>query len=273
MVGAAAIVVPRRLHVHTDPAALGALLMAVALVSLDLAGIAVALATVVAVGATRLEHRWWIAGLAVAWMGVSLPGYTEPRLELLVPIVAVATAATVAVGRGRVPPELVAAMTAMTALGVFAAVPDTEQAVLAASATVVLAAGAAVGPTGFIVGGTSAGSTAVGSAAAALPLVLVVWAGGVGARGRPASFAGVTAAIGLLWLVGVWPRWCRTWSTRTVLAVHAALVLVASRGAGILRSETTAWAVAAGVLAVVAAIGIVGRRLPVRAARSVPRPD
>jgi hypothetical protein len=253
------------LRVHADPAALGALLIAAALVWLDLAGIAIAAASVVAVAATRLEHRWWIAGLAVAWIGVSLPGYMQPRLELLVPIVTVAAAATVAVGRDRVSPELIAAMTSMTALGVFAAVPDTEQAVLVASATVVLAAGS-------LLGGASV-HTGVGTAAGALPLVLVVWAGGVGARGRPASFAGVTAAIGLLWLVGLWPRWCRTWSTRMVLAVHAVVVLVASRGAGILRSESTAWTVAAGVLAVVAAIGIVGRRLPVRAARSVPRPD
>lgn len=248
VVGVASIVVPWRLRERTDPAALSAVFVAVGLVFLDLASAMVLVGTLVVIVASKLDHSWWVAGLGVALISVSLPGFVPDRIELLVPMVALLVCASVVFASKAVSPEAILAMTAASALGVFVAVPDTEQIVLVAAAVTVMAAAVWWG---FVV--------IEDSVTIALPLVFIVWAGGSGSRGRPAAFAGVTAALGLLWILAWWPSWTRRGALVGLLVVHAALVLVASRGAGILDSERNAWLIASGVLAVTALVAVAGR--------------
>jgi hypothetical protein len=144
---------------------------------------------------------------------------------------------------------------AVSAAGVFAAVPDTEQAatLLGASVPAALA--------GWPLGRARLGPTGAGAAAA-----LLLWVGAVGGRGREPSIVGAVACLGLLltlpagrWLAGRTghPRAVRRSRHGAVLlvGVHLAVVAVASRVAGIATDLHVAAAVAAASLAVALAAG------------------
>jgi hypothetical protein len=134
---------------------------------------------------------------------------------------------------------------AITAAGVFAAVPDTEQ------AAVLLGASVPLGLAGWPLGHVRIGPTGAGAAVA-----LVVWVAAVGGRGREPSIVGAVACLGLLATlpVGGW-RARRTGRSGAVgrshhvavlvVGVHLAVVAVASRVAGISSDLDVAAPVAA----------------------------
>jgi hypothetical protein len=132
-------------------------------------------------------------------------------------------------GETGVPPGLYA----ITAAGVFAAVPDTEQAATLLGASVPMAL------CGWPLGHARLGPTGAGAATA-----LLVWVAAVGGRGREPSIVGAVACLGLLvtlpagrWLAG------RAGDPRALghgrgaavplVGVHLAVVAVASRMAGV----------------------------------------
>ncbi|MET0901890.1 MAG: hypothetical protein ABWZ52_01500 [Acidimicrobiales bacterium] len=133
--------------------------------------------------------------------------------------------------------DLGPALYAMAAAGVFAAVPDTEE------AAALLGAAVAVGALGWPIG-----AARLGHAGAASATALLVWVVAVGGRGRPPSIVGGVACLGLLLAApigaAIRDRWPRGRRGRVPpipgLAVHALAVLVASRGAGILDELTPA---------------------------------
>lgn len=129
---------------------------------------------------------------------------------------------------------------AISAAGVFAAVPDTEE------AAALLGACALVAVLGWPVGLARLGPSG-GAAATAL----LTWVVAVGGRGRPPSIVGGLVCLGLLaaapaacWL-GRRPRVPgRGARPMAVLGAHGLAVLVASRGAGIRHELPTAVALA-----------------------------
>ena len=76
---------------------------------------------------------------------------------------------------------------AVTAIGIYATVPDTEQ--VAAALGVALP---------LVVLGWPVRLATLGRPGAAAAVAMLVWAGAVGARGRPASIVGLVACLGLL---------------------------------------------------------------------------
>lgn len=144
------------------------------------------------------------------------------------------------------PEGVTPALLALTAAGVFAAVPDTEEAAVLLGATVPMAL------LGWPLRLVTLGPAGAGGATA-----LLAWVVAVGGRGRTPSIVGGLACLGLL--VGLAAgRWLRQRSRapgdrRTsrfsgaplVLAVHGIVVIVASRVAGISGRMSTAVAVAA----------------------------
>lgn len=144
------------------------------------------------------------------------------------------------------------ALLAITAAGVFAAVPDTEE------AAALLGAAFPVLVLGWPLRLVTLGRAGAGGATA-----LLVWVIAVGGRGRPPSIVGALACLGLLvglsggrWLRRAGKRFAGSTGGRVALlvGVHAALVVVASRGAGIRDDLRLAAAVAAatGVASLVA---------------------
>jgi len=142
---------------------------------------------------------------------------------------------------------LTPALYAVTAFGIFAAVPDTEEAaaVLGASVTGALA-------------GWPLGRARLGGAGAGGVTALLVWVAAVGGRGRSPSIVGAVACLGLLatlpagrWLAARWAGDRQRGRGPTlppvpVLATHTAVVAVASRVAGISAELRVAVPVAAG---------------------------
>lgn len=143
----------------------------------------------------------------------------------------------------------------VTAVGMYATVPDTEAA--AAALGVVLP---------FVVLGWPARIATLGCAGAAAAFAMLVWAGAAGAEGRPSSTVGLVTCIGLLAGVPVgtalFPRasaWLRCWPRfRLILAMvtsHALLVIAASRTAGQVSDPGLAGAIAAVVGVTAALVG------------------
>lgn len=155
------------------------------------------------------------------------------------------------------------ALLAITAAGVFAAVPDTEEAaaLLGAAVPVLLL-------------GWPLRLVTLGRAGAGAATALLVWVIAVGGRGRPPSIVGALACLGLLLTLGRpwWPRRRlgrapagRQRSVRVILAVaaQAGIVAVASRGAGIRDDLSTAVPLAAVSVVVAGVAGVVlARREP-----------
>jgi len=154
------------------------------------------------------------------------------------------------------PTGLTPVLYAITAFGVFAAVPDTEEAtrLLGASALGALC-------------GWPLGRARLGPAGAAAATALMVWVSAVGGRGRAPSIVGAVACLGLLatlpagrWLADRWmdrSRFARGPAVLLpvlVLAAHTTTVAVASRVAGISSELRVAVPTAAGTtIAAVAA--------------------
>jgi hypothetical protein len=155
---------------------------------------------------------------------------------------------------------------AVTAFGVFAAVPDTEEAaaLLGASLPVVLL-------------GWPFGQAHLGRAGAASATAVLVWVSALGGRGRPPSIVGAVACLGLL-LALPGGQWVAHWMaargllhpSRTflwpvpVLAAQVTVVWVASRVAGLSSrlSVTVPVAAGAGVAALVASTWLAHRWRP-----------
>lgn len=145
------------------------------------------------------------------------------------------------------------ALLAITAAGVFAAVPDTEEAAALLGAAVPV-----------LVLGWPLRLVTLGRAGAGGATALLVWVIAVGGRGRPPSIVGALACIGLLLTLGLpwWPsrprgwapagRVWRGWPVVLALAAHAGIVVLASRGAGIRDDLSTAVPLA--VVSAVAAV-------------------
>jgi hypothetical protein len=140
----------------------------------------------------------------------------------------------------------------VTAVGMYATVPDTEA--VAAAVGVVLP---------FLVLGWPLRVATLGRPGAAATIAMLVWAGAVGSRGRPASIIGLVACLGLLvgnplGRVG-FPRlgvrlrgWPRQALILAMAASHALLVIAAARVAG--QVSDTALAAVIGAVVAVAAI-------------------
>jgi hypothetical protein len=188
---------------------------------------------------------------AVLAVDASPTGWVRGLVGAAVLLGAPAAAQTEAAwGDAGLPPVLYA----ITAAGVFAAVPDTEQ------AAVLLGASVPLGLAGWPLRHVRLGPAGAGAAVA-----LLVWVAAVGGRGREPSIVGAVACLGLLVTlpVGGWraPRAGRGGAVGRshhvaflVVGVHLAVVAVASRVAGISSDLDVAAPVAAAtVLATLAA--------------------
>ncbi len=208
------------------------------------------------VGALALlaAGAWLTAGRAVAWqLGAAAPGAIA--LAAAIPADVIPTWVRVAGGGvtvvlsplvcelDRRHPRLTGVLAAVSAFGVFGTTPDTEHARALAGG----ALGAAPG---------SADPRAVpGRAGAASLGGLVAWTVAVDGWARPGAVVGGFACVGVLALAPVL-AWARP-PTSAVLAVHLAVVAIASRVAGLEHAARSAL-----VIAVVAyAGGIVVLRL------------
>jgi hypothetical protein len=155
---------------------------------------------------------------------------------------------------------LIPTLYAVTAFGVFAAVPDTEEAAALLGASV--AAALAAWPLG---------RACLGRAGAGGATALLVWVAAVGARGRQPAIVGAVACLGLLVALPA-GRWLgRRWLGRPsravlrpvpLLVAHTAVVAVASRVAGVSHHMWVAVPVAAAtaVVALAASTWLAGRR-------------
>ncbi|HKA85280.1 MAG TPA: hypothetical protein VKD21_15520 [Acidimicrobiales bacterium] len=146
---------------------------------------------------------------------------------------------------------------AITAAGVFAAVPNTEAAVTLLGAAL---PGACAG--------WPLGRARLGGAGAAGATALLVWVAATGAAGREPAIVGALACLGLLialppglWLAGRWRRAKVSCARRAAtgplaaLVVQAAVVAVASRVAGVSHGLWLAVPVAVATLVVAAIAG------------------
>jgi hypothetical protein len=194
---------------------------------------------------------------AVLAVDASSTGWVRGLVGTSVVLGALAASRTDAAwGETGVPPALYA----ITAAGVFAAVPDTEQAATLLGASLPMAL------CGWPLGHARLGPTGAGAATA-----LLVWVAAVGGRGREPSIVGAVACLGLLvtlpagrWLAGRardphagHPRAVRTCRQAAVLVVgvHLAVVAVASRVAGVTTELRVAVPVAAVTMLVALAAG------------------
>jgi len=186
----------------------------------------------------------WVRGFLVAALVVSVPAAGRTDVEH---------------GPGGLTPLLYA----ISAAGVFAAVPDTEQAAALLGASVPLA-----------VRGWPFGDGRLGPPGAGAATALLIWVAAVGGRGREPSIVGAVGCLGLLvtlpagrWLAG------RTGRLRTALRprrpvvpivlVQLGVVALASRVAGVSADLAFASAVTAAVLlAALAASVLLAARPP-----------
>jgi hypothetical protein len=158
-----------------------------------------------------------------------------------------ATVATapLAVASNRHIPRATYALLAVSALGVYWCVPDTEQALALAGAmmpTAVLGLASRRGPSPAGVGAVTG---------------LLVWTATVGGVGRAGSVIGATACLGVLLVVPI----ANGAGLLPVTAAHLALVVVSARGAGRLESALAASVVVAAALGVaVAGLRLAARR-------------
>lgn len=168
----------------------------------------------------------WVRGFLVVGLVVAVPAAGRTDVEY---------------GPAGLTPVLYAA----AAAGVFAAVPDTEQAAALLGASLPLAL------LGWPFGAGRLGPPGAGAATA-----LLVWVAAVGGRGREASIIGAVGCLGLLvtlpagrWLAGR-TGWCRTVRrprrlSLTLVLVQLVAVAVASRVAGMSADPAVASAVTA----------------------------
>jgi hypothetical protein len=205
----------------------------------------------------RWLSRWTCVALAVpfAW-ALAFHGESVSALWARVFVMAVVAGSAILVAEfddawRREAPGLT--LFAMTALGVYATVPDTELVAAVVGASLPLA-----------LLGWPAGLATLGRAGAATSVALLVWASAVGGAGRPASIIPAAACLGLL--VGVplgrllLPRARRVLRRLAsgpvmfaLVASHGVIVLVAARVTGQLSdpAATAAFGALTGTAAVV----------------------
>jgi hypothetical protein len=218
-------------------------------------GVAVAVAGVGVVGLVPVARRSVAIGAVLAApfaMYLAVEASETTWIRGAVVVGASLGAAVVAATDGRQHwSDLTPALYALSVAGVFAAVPDTEE------AAALLGVAVAIAVLGWPSGIASLGRVGAGSATA-----LLVWVVAVGGRGRPPSIVGGLACLGILVAVpgGEWlsRRWsCRRRARRSAVAclvVHTGAVLIASRGAGI-RDEMGSAVVLSVVALAIAAAG------------------
>jgi hypothetical protein len=229
-------------------------------------------AVVVAACAAR---RWpaWGAAIGVAPFAYVVAEHPDlARPHWLAPLLAVAitlgAASAMAFETAEGPTGTTAALLAISAAGVYWAVPDTElpACLLGVAAPVALVA-------------WPLGRATAGRAGAAASVVPLYWAAAVGGLGRPASVVGTTACLGLLVGVPVARTLSRVvapahdagqrvrlgaWRVPALLAAHTALVAVASRTTGTRDSVRSAALLA---IVIVLASVVVGVAFVTAAAR------
>jgi hypothetical protein len=186
----------------------------------------------------------WVRGLLVAWLVAGVPAVSRTDVEYG-------------------PVGLTPVLYAVAAAGVFAAVPDTEQAAALLGASVPLAV------RGWPLGRARLGPPGAGAAAA-----LLLWVAAVGGRGREPSIVGAVGCLGLLltlpagrWLAGRTGRLRAARRPRrhvlTLVLVHLLVVAVSSRVAGVSPDLDVALVVtAATVLVALAASVLLATRSP-----------
>jgi hypothetical protein len=152
--------------------------------------------------------------------------------------VAVITAGPAAASFDRYAPRLTFGLLAISALGAYATVPDTEQARALVGALL---------PVALAAFGFRRVSEASGPIAG---VALVAWVALVGGVGRPGAVVG---AIGCLGVLALGPL-SRRATPVLVVTMHVAVVAVASRVAGFRQSAWTAAAVVLPVMVVAAAL-------------------
>jgi hypothetical protein len=141
-------------------------------------------------------------------------------------------------------PTLTFALLAVSALGVYATVPDTEQARAVVGALLPVAAAAFV---------SSRSHESLGPSVSAALLAWVALVGGVGSPGS------VVGAIGCLGVLALGPLTIRVSAVRLVV-VHVVVVAVASRVAGLRQSAWTAAAILVPVVVVAAIVLFAGEQ-------------
>ena len=186
----------------------------------------------------------WVRGLLVAALVVGVPAASRTDVE-------------------HGPAGLTPVLYAISAAGVFAAVPDTEQAATLLGASVPLAL------RGWPLGDGRLGPPGAGAASA-----LLIWVAAVGGRGREPSIVGAIGCLGLLvtlpagrWLAGRTARLRTARRARRpvleIVLVQLVVVALASRVAGVSADLGVACAVtAAVVLAALAASVLLAARSP-----------
>jgi len=186
----------------------------------------------------------WVRGLLVAALVAGVPAASRTDVEYG-------------------PAGLTPVLYAISAAGVFAAVPDTEQAATLLGASLPLAL------RGWPLGDGRLGPPGAGAATA-----LLIWVAAVGGRGREPSIVGAAGCLGLLvtlpagrWLVGRTAH-LRTFRgprqpVLTIVLVQLVVVALASRVAGVSADLAFASAVTAAVLlAALAASVLLAARSP-----------
>ncbi len=168
--------------------------------------------------------RFYGGFVAIAALATSLP-VSLGGTERLVALGAVAVVAALSVPRRPAILDAWVIVLASAAVGGFLALPDTERIAFVGG---VMAA--------VVVAVVVLRLRSMSSLGLALSGALVVWAGAVDARGRPASFVSVLAPLALLVALAVVARWLRRPPLPIVVVVAAALAAFAGRVAG-LRSE------------------------------------
>jgi hypothetical protein len=145
-------------------------------------------------------------------------------------------------------PSLIFAFIALSSLGVYATVPDTEQARTLVGALLPVAAAAVV---------WRRLSESVGPS---VSVALVVWGGLVGGVGRPGSVVG---AIGCLGVLALGPL-ARLSSPIRLIVVQLGVVALASRVVGFRQSAWAAVAIAVPIMVVAAVVLLAGQhgRMP-----------
>jgi hypothetical protein len=141
-------------------------------------------------------------------------------------------------------PSLTFAFIAVSSIGVYATVPDTEQARSLVGAFVAVA---------VVAMASRRSSESVGPS---VSVALVAWAGLVGGVARPGSVVGAISCLGVLALGSL----VRRPTLVRLAAVHAVAVVLASRVAGLRQSAWTALAIAVPIMVIAALALVAGER-------------
>jgi hypothetical protein len=141
-------------------------------------------------------------------------------------------------------PSLAFAFIALSSLGVYATVPDTEQARSLVGALLPVAAAAVA---------SRRVSESVGPS---VSVALVPWAGLVGGVGRPGSVVGAISCLGVL---ALGPLARRSPPVR-LMVVHLVVVALASRVAGLRQSAWAALAIAVPIMVIAVVVLVAGER-------------